>query len=261
MVFELLSAAGVCQPTPQTSAATGTYGPVRSSGGKRDRLRNADHVPFKCMSLSGPSRIDDIDLKTLHGLVSQGDQWVEFFSDLYSPDLARRAIHISRVCGLLIAFSEKMLACPVANGIVAAGVMSKLKAEHSRLKDAWAVLHVKQAAGQNNSLRYATAAQKRTRDEVESAVHTVYEHMVGGESDKSTLRLLAQFMSMGGVTYVTHTMDKVLRAYLLFGKDGGPVSEQDMVEICVKRFVLGHGGEAGPAEESSMMTLASLGGS
>lgn len=72
------------------------YGPSRA--GRRIKLRNADHVPYKCLSLGGPSRMDTLDLKTLHKLVSDGDEYVQFHSDLYSPDPARRPIHVPFCC-------------------------------------------------------------------------------------------------------------------------------------------------------------------
>ena len=261
MVQGLLDAAGGIAGEVAGAGGGGGYGPIRNGGSRRDRLRGSDQVPYKCLCLSGPSRVDSIDLKTLHGLVSKGDKYVAFYSDLYSSDLARRAIHVSRDCGLQLAFAEKILACPVAKGILAAGVLAGVKKERDRLKDAWAVLHVAQAASQNGSLRYAQGDQTRSRDQVVSSAKLVYAHCVGPEAEKSIIRQLSQFFGMGGLPYVAFTMDKVLRAYLLYGNDGTAVSEEEFTECCVKRFVLGEGGETNfVGAEAGMESLMALGG-
>ena len=216
---------------------------------KRHQLKNLDTAAAKLLDPYGVSLLDDVDLETLWGVISKGDHYAKFFSELAAsesncPDpVYRVGIGVSRFAQTLETAIETWLAQDELRAMMLPAVVKRIDLEANALLPHVKVLNIGKGGptNQKGDTLSKLKAQRASKDPpkappAQGALETAAEKLLEflGLGTKSNLGMALSNLSTGGIFYSASAQIKTARAWAAHAEKTGSAVDKAYVVKCIK---------------------------
>ena len=231
---------------------SGIFGDAAKKVGKdlkaaRTQLKNIDTVASKVLNPYGMSIIDDVPQDALWKIVSKGDKFCKFFTELAADDKncadphVREAIGISRYCETMANLITEWQAADDLRKMLKPAIVAKADEEAEKMMPIFQRLNLGKRGfakeADDSFVAFKTAKKRKIEADasgggtlaapdanvtLDAAVDALLEFLNKGTG--SNLRMVVSYLSTGGVFFAAHTFDKTVRAWLAH-KDPQPTKD------------------------------------